>query len=383
MIAISAKYDGSNYKIVFPCSYRDLYLKMDEMGIPDDKKAESKLFIDDIEYEELKGLKHQYLYPEQLEHLAQRLSNFKAVEKAKFDAVVKLAEMKDIKDMINLTYNMHRYTLIQDIRDMKQVGWVHSLTRNITQSPDELAEIDYAKVGEELFSKQSGQVTKYGLIFSNADLPYTEVYDGFNLPPFNYYGRSMTVEIEHNGRKNYVYLPDNEFAIESAVRRTGADHESECKIKCISIGIRDSTMKEIVNEVIMNEGATGANKVIDAIDSLHGCPEVEEVSAIVRYADTVESDNIVKLVNNMDAFKFIPEAISYEEVTNYLIDDAEEYHISAELREFLLDEEFAKDLMDKNNGKFIDEGVVMMEPGFSLAAILDRSEDQGMTMGGM
>lgn len=388
-IGVDIKYNGTTARVEFPCDYNLLYSALTELRMPDEDKPSTKLFIENVEMDELKGLRHQYIYPDQIQHLSQRLKSMTDAGTNKFLAVVKLENMSDIKDMINLTYNMHRYTLIQDMSSMENVGRVHTYTRDILISGEEANATDFEKIGKELMESGNGRVTKYGLVFANDDLEYNEVYDGKTLPEFDYWGCFATVEIEHNGIKSYVYLPEVPMAIDMAVSRVGARNECECRIRCTRTGAEGTEIKMSLDEILKSEGIKSLNKVVNEVDQLRGKYEVDKLAAIINYAEASDSERISKIISKLDHFMYIEDATSYEEIAEYFIDDNEntDYYVSTELRDYIRDEDFAKDMMDKQHGKFIDEGVVMIDPAYRPEPILDmlkeQDEEQGMTMGGM
>ena len=386
-IGVEIKYNGETANVEFPCDYNLLYAAMTELRMPDEEKPSTKLFIENIDVEELKGLRHQYLYPEQIQHLSQRIDSMTNAETNKFLAVAKLENMADIKDMINLTYNMHRYTLIRDMSDMSDVGKIHTITRKMAMPADEMKNTDFSNIGKELLESGKGQLTQYGLIFANDDLEYHEVYDGKNLPDFNYWGSTVTVEVEHNGFKSYVYLPEVPMAIDMAINRVGAKDEGECRMKCIYTDTAGD-IKELFDEILQSEGIKSLNEVANEVEQLKRY-EVEKLAAVIKYAEVSDLERIIKLIDKLDNFLYIEGAESYDDIADYFIDNDDEtdYYVSIELRDYIRNDDFAKDMLENQHGKFIDEGVVMIALGYRFEPIMEiiegHTEEQGITMGGM
>lgn len=97
-----------------------LYAKFAEMHVPDEIKAKIDIQIVGIDYEPLKCLEGKSYDPDAVNLLAQKLDSFTEHEIRKFEAVRELNGITDIYDMINLTENMHYYTLVTDMSDENQ-----------------------------------------------------------------------------------------------------------------------------------------------------------------------------------------------------------------------------------------------------------------------
>ena len=129
MFKIQTSYHDTRVEIEFPCSNNMLYAKLAELHIPDEKKVTAQLFIEEMDYEELKCLENTFVDPDILNHIAQKMDSFDSKELKKFDAVVNTYSLSSPRDLVNLTFNMHYYTLIEDLSDLEKVGKTHMLTR--------------------------------------------------------------------------------------------------------------------------------------------------------------------------------------------------------------------------------------------------------------
>lgn len=170
MFNIKVKYGDTDINISFPCTNNELYAKFAELHVPDEKKSQVQVFVADIDYPELEGLKDNFYDTDELNHLAQRLNSLDANELKKFDAVAALNKTNSIRELINLTYNMHYYTLIRDMSNLAEIGRIHILTREGGISVNEAKEMDFEKIGRKLIESGTGKLTKYGLLFTNDDL---------------------------------------------------------------------------------------------------------------------------------------------------------------------------------------------------------------------
>ncbi len=56
------------------------------------------------------------------------MDSFDTQEIKQFFAAIYHCKFSQVKDLINLTFNLSRYTLIQDLSSMEAVGRVHRFT---------------------------------------------------------------------------------------------------------------------------------------------------------------------------------------------------------------------------------------------------------------
>lgn len=106
--------------IEFPCDENYLYAKLAEFRVED--KTNTFLLIEEIDDEGMENLKSKFVNLDELNYLAKRLDSFGMLERDKFNTVVEYQSLTSVKDMINLTFNMGHYTLIQDLSSMEEVG---------------------------------------------------------------------------------------------------------------------------------------------------------------------------------------------------------------------------------------------------------------------
>ena len=73
MFQIKTEYLDTSISIGFPCNNSTLFAKLAELHMPDEEKKRNPLFVKEIDYEELKGLEGQFVDPDVLNFLAQRM----------------------------------------------------------------------------------------------------------------------------------------------------------------------------------------------------------------------------------------------------------------------------------------------------------------------
>lgn len=93
------------------------------MELHDDNPNDATLFVTDvIELEELSCLKDRLVNLDELNYLAKRMENFFGNEDFQFYKAMKLEHFTELKDLINLSFILDKYSLIQDVSNMGKIG---------------------------------------------------------------------------------------------------------------------------------------------------------------------------------------------------------------------------------------------------------------------
>ena len=115
MITVRVKYNDTNANIEFTCDESYLYAKLSELHVPDEEKSTPKLFVEEVmDFDELKCLEENFIDLDELNYFAKRLDSFDSKGVMKFKSAISLGWLTTTPDLINLTFNEHYYTLIQD-----------------------------------------------------------------------------------------------------------------------------------------------------------------------------------------------------------------------------------------------------------------------------
>ena len=130
MITLNIKKDREHIDIRFPCSEKVITDALKKIGVNDE--METKQTVSEVvDFECLSLLEGQEVDLDEINYLAKRLDSLTKPEVDKFIVVAQMEGLDEPKDLINLTYNLNRYTLIQNIGDMTAVGRTHTLTREM------------------------------------------------------------------------------------------------------------------------------------------------------------------------------------------------------------------------------------------------------------
>ena len=138
---IKATIQNSPYctEITFPCTETELLKSLGELGIDKDHLAPTGMIID-IEPAELSMLMDCEVSLDALNYLGKHMDGMAKLEEEQFLAALSCDELNmdwGLKNIINLTFNLPRYTLIKDTNDFELAGRSHLLDIRVYLSASE------------------------------------------------------------------------------------------------------------------------------------------------------------------------------------------------------------------------------------------------------
>lgn len=383
MITVTVRYGDNCAEIEFPCS--DSYLRSILVKLQADDPDQTTLFLSEvIEPEELSCLKDRFVNLDELNYLAKRMDSFFGDEEIRFFEAMKMEQFTEMKDLINLTFNVDKFTLIQDVSNLGKVGRTYLLDREGAIPAHDEADPKYAAIGRELLQSGNGICTEYGLLFPHRDRPFEEPYNGQTFPGYLYDACLLTGEITYQKKTEYVYLPDDDLAISKAFKRLGAGKPEDCQIVLSDFSVDDSRVFHTFQAVLNAEGIYEANRLAQAVNRFASAESLQKLSAVIESVDAVGAKSITALAENLNAFGFAPNVQDHEDLGRWWIDTHEKLELSPELEDYFDYDGYGEAIHEECGGEFLQGGgYIYLEEGYSLEDILDADEDEGMTMGGM
>ena len=377
MIKIIAKYNDTETDISFPCSEAHLSKKIKELTGSEDYPA--NMFVKEfVEPTQFNSLKDTFLNLDELNYLAKRMDSFFNHEEDAFFAAMEIENTREVKGLINLTFNLPHYTLIQELKDMEKIGRQHMInTGQVTSANEE--NMDYAKIGRELLASGKGIFTNNGLIFRNEEIPYLEYYDGQVFPEYSYKeSYLLTVKISFGEKSEYLYFPEEENAITKAFNRLGASPD-ECAYSVEEFNMNDPKWEKRFSDLFETEGVFDINALAE---NLHDNDiDLNKLEALIHFADDHSAETMAKLAQREDAFRFLPGVTSDYELGQHLIDNYSEYEVPCEVYDFVDFDKFGEHMHEEFEGEFVDEGYVYIPDGRTLEAVMRKP--LFLSMGGM
>lgn len=265
---IKATIQNSPYctEIRFPCSEAELSKKLGEIGMNTEHLAPIGMVIE-IEPAELSILQDCEVSLDALNYLGKRLDGMDKSEYRQYLAVLSCSEISEgwgLKNMINLTYNLARYTLIEDTNDLERIGRVHMLNVRGALSEAEYTNSEWlAEEGMKLLESGSGIDTEYGKIYVNEDVPFEEIFNATTFPAYYCEPNSVAgVELCYADLMELVELPCEDITIKKALCRLGADSIKDCKVEVDSTRDISDEWSEKISEVEKTKDLFGLNTML-------------------------------------------------------------------------------------------------------------------------
>ncbi len=233
-------------EMTFPCTETELSEKLGEIGIDKEHLAPTGMVID-IEPAELSVLTDCEVSLDALNYLGKRMDGMDRLEQKQFLSVLSCDALNinwGLKNIINLTYNLARSTLIEDTDAPEKIGLTHMLNIRGALSETEYNDYDWlADEGMKLLESGKGIDTEYGKLYVNEEIPFDDVFNGRTFPPYYCSPDAVAaVEISYDGNIESVELPCEEIAIKKALLRLGADNISDCGIEVDSYDLDGSQL---------------------------------------------------------------------------------------------------------------------------------------------
>ncbi len=265
---IKATIQNSPYctEIRFPCSETELSKKLGELGMNTEHLAPMATVLE-IEPAELSMLDDCEVSLDALNYLGKRMDGMCKAERNQFLAVLSCDELEigyGLKNIINLTYNLARYTLIEDTDDLERIGRIHMLNVRGFLSEAEYSNSEWlAEQGMKLLESGSGIDTEYGKIYVNEEVPFDENFNGTTFPAYYCEPNSVAaVEICYSDLTELVELPCEDITIKKALCRLGANSVKDCKISVDSTRDISDEWSEKISEVEKTKDLFGLNSLL-------------------------------------------------------------------------------------------------------------------------
>lgn len=107
---------------------------------------------------------------DELNYLMKRFDGLSPREIEKFYAASFAEEAKSMADLINLSFNLHCYSLVNNFSDFNKLGKDLYLTEKMAVASKELEELDgVAYAMDVIKNNKTARVTPYGVLYKNSN----------------------------------------------------------------------------------------------------------------------------------------------------------------------------------------------------------------------
>ena len=266
MIKLKIKYGNSQTDLHFPCTEKEMNAALERIHAEDVTPLE--LYVTGVVFpEELGCLQDRFVNLDEVNFLGKRMDGFFGDEEYQFYEAMKSEGFDTLPDLINLSFNLNRYPLIQDIGDMGKIGREYLLTVKGCLPADDEDDPKYAEFGRKLIQSGKGVFTEHGLLFVDESTPFQKLYDGQVFPPYVYEEMLCFLRAEYNGKTEFLYLPCEEEAINKAFARLGAPTPDDVELSWEDICIESEKWTERFKEIAAEEGVYELNRLAAAVNS--------------------------------------------------------------------------------------------------------------------
>ena len=266
MIKLKIKYGNESTDICFPCKETDMSAALERIHAENVTPLE--LYVAEVIFPgELNFIQDRFVNLDEVNFLGKRMDSFFGDEEYQFYEAMKFEGFDTLPDLINLSFNLNRYPLIQDISDMGEIGREYLLTVKGCLPADDADDPKYAEFGRELIRSGKGVFTEHGLLFVDEDTPFIRDYDGQNFPAYVYEEMLCFLRAEYNGKSEFLYLPCEEEAINKAFARLGAPTPDDVELSCEDICIESEKWTERFKEIAAEDSVYELNRLAAAVNS--------------------------------------------------------------------------------------------------------------------
>ena len=217
---IRAKNGGQTVDITLPATDMDMQYCMKCIGIEDIVPVccISEVWDEPSYFGFLKG---QTVSMDELNFLARRLDGMTEYEKRVVGVYSSETGIREMKQLINLTYSLQGLSLLTDLTDGNRVGLRLYLDRHLAISEEEKSKMDFNAYAQKIFSEGKCKFLPHGILVDQG-FQMEEVYNGKTFP--EYIDRpDETVSVlsleNEAGDKEYLYLPTDISAMDKVKKR--------------------------------------------------------------------------------------------------------------------------------------------------------------------
>lgn len=342
--------------IWFPIEEESLQEICNELGI--EMTTEPNCYIEDsMDRNFIRILQDKNCNIDELNYLMKRLDGFGPQEIEKFYAAAFAESPKIISELINLSFNLHCYSLISDFNNLESMGKDLYLSENLAVATKELDELDGASYAMDVIrNNPNSSITPYGVLYKNGNEP-EQVYNGKQFPPYQWKETMATVELKTKGESEFIYLPCFDIEISKALMRLNVPYLHDCEVSIDSHNFPD----RIVD--IIPADATSLNK-IDILNSLASKlkemgKDIQYFERLMAYVNPQTVDEIFFLADSMYEFEVFDGIKDTESYGRYMICESGHFEYDDNLDEYIDFKRYGQVKMANEVGAFSSNGYIV------------------------
>lgn len=304
----------------------------------------------------LKGMEIDEQELSELEFLARRIGGLYGGERGILSGALELEKPQSLRDIVNLSCNLHKYELLPDVQDESTMGW-----RLVKESklfvPNSLAEcLAYEQMADEYLAEHPGMFTNSGFISRKGEA-LEMVYDGEKLPePYCDPDGVITVRLNPKGKPDRVTLtfPASCERIDAALEELGVESFDECYACCTS------SIPGLLEHLPNYDGLECLNL---AAAYLGVSEEQNRLFMAVMEAEVPGSMfELTEITDALCQYHLLPEIKTPEDYAHHVLaEDGDRYYVDGFTADFVDFDALGKAMMKKDGVALTSFGVVQRD----------------------
>ncbi|MBU5310482.1 antirestriction protein ArdA [Tissierella carlieri] len=343
--------------IWFPIEEENLDRICNELGI--EMTTASNCYIENsMDRNFLNILHNKNCNIDELNYLMKRLDGFSQKEIERFYAASFAENPKTMGELINLSFNMHCYSLVSDFNDLEKVGKDLYLTERQAVSTKEIDELDGESYAMDVIKNNPNPIiTPYGVLYKNSNVP-EQVYNGKQFPPYIWRETIAAAQLTAKGENEYIYLPCSDVEVEKALMRLETPYLHDCEVAVDSHSFPDSILN------IVSESTTPVIKV-DALNNLAkhysemGSQDTRYFEKLMDHIKPRTIDEVFALAESMYEFELFDGIKDMESYGRYMICESGRFEYDPNLEEYIDFKRYGGEKIAQEDGAFSDKGYII------------------------
>ena len=375
---IRAKNGGQTVDITLPATDMDMQYCMKCIGIEDIVPVccISEVWDEPSYFGFLKG---QTVSMDELNFLARRLDGMTEYEKRVVGVYSSETGIREVKQLINLTYSLQGLSLLTDLTDGNRVGLRLYLDRHLAIS-EEKSKMDFNAYAQKIFSEGKCKFLPHGILVDQG-FQMEEVYNGKTFP--EYIDRpDETVSVlsleNEAGDKEYLYLPTDISAMDKVKKRLNIAAFAEGIVNGIeNIRLPESILPSPEDMCMSLQGDVQKLTLFNEMCQTVSCfdeAKMDRLAMAAGFVGTSEFTDITYIAKHLDEFEIHPQIHTDKEYGEFLVKEAGMFEVDELLLPHI---DYAGVARDKRQATMADSGFI--PEGFvgTQRAIHEYQEYQG------
>ena len=376
---IRAKNGGQTVDITLPATDMDMQYCMKCIGIEDIVPV---CCISEVwdEPSYFGFLKDQTVSMDELNFLARRLDGMTEYEKRVVGVYSSETGIREMKQLINLTYSLQGLSLLTDLTDGNRVGLRLYLDRHLAISEEEKSKMDFNAYAQKIFSEGKCKFLPHGILVDQG-FQMEEVYNGKTFP--EYIDRPdetvAVLSLENEaGDKEYLYLPTDISAMDKVKKRLNIAAFAEGIVNGIeNIRLPESILPSPEDMCMSLQGDVQKLTLFNEMCQTVICfdeAKMDRLAMAAGFVGTSEFTDITYIAKHLDEFEIHPQIHTDKEYGEFLVKEAGMFEVDELLLPHI---DYAGVARDKRQATMADSGFI--PEGFvgTQRAIHEYQEYQG------